>query len=172
MKLVFLIFASIGVLAAQDLPRRFAEDHMVPRWVKQEFVARHMYRDYSVTFQMSPTSISGDFNGDGRKDCAFLIQEKSSMKFGIAIFHARRPQAMRTEVHIVGAGKSLPGLGDNIGWANFWRPYPKGEASGEVERSVLVPILKSDAIHIEKKKKRRGLLLWDGRKYVWHQLKI
>ena len=113
-----------------------------------------------------------DFNGDGLKDCAFLIQEKSSMKFGIAIFHAKRPQVIHSQVFVIGAGKTLPDLGDNIGWANFWRPYPKNEASGEVEKKVLVPILKADAIHIEKKKRRRGLLYWDGRKYVWHKLTI
>ncbi len=172
MKLLLLfLFVSIN-LNAQDLPKLFTENKGIPRWVKQEFVKRHMYRDYSVTFQMSPLYIRGDFNGDGRRDYAFLIQEKSSLKFGIAIFHTKAPQLMHIQtVFVLGAGKALPDLGDDIKWANFWRTYPKNEASGEEDRRVLVPVLRGDAIHIEKRGKKRGLLYWDGRKYVWHKLK-
>ena len=171
MKITFMLLIFTAALTAQDLPKRFIDDKSIPRWVKQEFSSRHMYRDYSITFQMSPSSVRGDFNGDGKKDCAFLIQEKTSLKFGIAMFHAKRPQAIHTEVIVLAAGKTIADLGDNIKWADFWRAYPKNEASGEVEKSVLVPVLKADAIHIEKKGKRRGLLYWNGKKYVWHKLK-
>lgn len=173
MKEALLLLFLSAHLSAQDLPARFTENKSIPVWVKREFVARRMYRDYSITFQMSPAHVRGDFNGDGRKDCAFLIQEKSSLKFGIAIFHTRPPQSMHTQaVFIVGAGKTIAELGDNIQWADFWRAYPKNEASGEPDRSVLVPILKADAIHFEKRGKKRGLLFWNGRKYVWHGLKL
>ncbi len=172
MKLLLLLFLISANLDAQDLPRAFTDNKSIPRWVKQEFVKRRMYRDYSITFQMSPSYARGDFNGDGRRDCAFLIQEKSSLKFGIAIFHTKAPQLMHIQtVFVVGAGKAVPDLGNDIKWANFWRTYPRDEASGEIERSILVPVLKADAIHIEKRGKKRGLLYWTGRKYVWHKLK-
>jgi hypothetical protein len=121
---------------------------------------------------MSPSSIRGDFNGDGRKDYAFLIQENATKKFGFVIFHGRGAQATRTRITVIAAGKTIAELGDNIQWANFWRTYPRDAATGEEESQVLVPILKSDAIHLEQKGKRRGLLYWDGRKYAWHRLKI
>ena len=170
-KMFWVLFLSIN-LYGQDLPRAFTDNALIPRWVKKEFVSRRLYRDYSITFQMSPSFIRGDFNGDKRRDCAFLIQEKSSQKLGIAIFHTTPPQALHTQVvYIIGAGKSIADFGDNIRWANFWRTYPRNEASGDIERRVLVPILKADAIHLEKRGKKRGLLFWNGRKYVWHQLK-
>lgn len=171
MKYLIAVVVFTLTLRAQELPRQFVEDKTIPKWVKQDFSARHMYRDYSITFQMSPSSIRGDFNGDGKKDYAFLIQEKTTLKFGFVIFHAKQPQAIHTVVNVVAAGRTIADLGDNINWANFWRTYPRGEASGEVEKKVLVPVLKADAIHIEKKGKRRGLLYWDGKKYVWHKLK-
>jgi hypothetical protein len=148
------------------------EDKNLPRWVKREFITSHLYRDYSITFQMSPSSIRGDFNGDGRKDYAFLIQENATKKFGFVIFHGRGAQSVHTRITVIAAGKTVAELGDNIQWANFWRTYPRDAAAGDEESQVLVPILKSDAIHVEQKGKRRGLLYWDGRKYVWHKLKI
>jgi len=170
--LPLLTLAARLSLAAQVLPSQFVEDKTIPRWVKREFVTSHLYRSYSITFQMSPSSIRGDFNGDGRKDYAFLVQEKTTRKFGFAIFHGRGAQSLHTRITLIAAGKTIAELGDNIHWANFWRTYPRDAAAGEVESKVLVPILKADAIHIEQKGKRRGLLYWDGRKYMWHRLKI
>ena len=172
---IFIILLTLAVrisLPAQVLPSPFVEDKTLPRWVKREFVSSHLYRNYSITFQMSPSSIRGDFNGDGRKDYAFLVQEKTTTKFGFVIFHGRASQSLHTHITLIAAGKTIAELGDNIHWANFWRTYPRDAAAGEEESKVIVPILKADAIHIEQKGKRRGLLYWDGRKYMWHKLKI
>lgn len=171
-KLLSLLLLLSATLTAQELPKQFVDDRTVPHSVKREFITSHYYKDYSITFQMSPSSIRGDFNGDGRRDYAFLVQEKSTQKFGFVIFHGRGAQSLHSQITLIAAGKTIADLGDNIQWANFWRTYPRNDAQGEVEKKVLVPILKADAIHIEKKGKRRGLLYWDGKKYVWHKLKI
>jgi hypothetical protein len=170
MKTFFLLLLVTIGATAQDLPRTFVENRNIPQWVKKEFVSRKMYRDYSLTFQLSPIYLRGDFNGDGRKDWAILIQEKKTLKFGMAIFHGLRAQAMHIQVTILGADNDLNGVGDDIKWANFWRVYPRDKAIDAEDSSVMVPELKGDAIHIEKKKGKRGLIYWDGKKYTWYRI--
>ena len=81
---ILVIILSLNGARGQVLPREFVENKSIPSWVKREFVARGLDHEYAITFQMSPSYIKGDFNGDGRKDYAFLIQEIRTKKFGIA----------------------------------------------------------------------------------------
>src|SRR6266478_1360819 len=107
MNMPVLSFLVTLFLVAPDQPQGWKFHTSTPKWVRREFGAHHMEREYVFTYQMYPSFLQGDFNGDGRADVAVLLQEKSTGKFGIGIFHARRPQAMYTSITVLGAGHAL-----------------------------------------------------------------
>ena len=57
---------------------------------------------YELVRKPEPSFYVGDFNGDGRSDVALLIEEKATIKIGIAIIEGKEKK-----IKIVGAGNSL-----------------------------------------------------------------
>ena len=45
---------------------------------------------------------------------------------------------------------------------------PKAAASGKVGKAV--PLMKGDALHVEKSESASALIYWNGRRYLWRQL--
>lgn len=140
----------------------------VPRWVRDAFAAKHMDRDYTLMYRLFPHTFRGDFDGDARRDVVVQITQNATKKYGIAIFHAKRPQALFVNVTIVGAGKDFGGAGDNLDWVNLWNIIPRGKLAAMGYRGITDA--EGDLILLEKRGGKRGLVYWDGRHYTWHLL--
>jgi hypothetical protein len=66
---------------------------------------------YAISLSLqSPPYIEGDFDGDGIKDAAVVVEHRSSGKLGVAIVHRGTRR-----VTILGAGMASPGP-DDLGW--------------------------------------------------------
>jgi len=163
---LLLVILSSTTLIAQDGRLIPSPLRKIPKWVRDEFFVKNFDERYSIVFQRSPAYLKGDFNGDGRKDFAIQIEEKSSRKSGIAIFHARKPQAISTAATILGAGKSLGTVGDNFQSMDMWRLITKRNASDFKN----IPDLNGDAMMINKRDAAGGIIFWDGKKYEWQKM--
>jgi hypothetical protein len=163
--LLLLLNCSI-TLNAQDGRLIPSPLRKIPKWVRDEFFAKNFDQRYSLIFLRNPAYLKGDFNGDGRKDFAIQVEEKSSRKSGIAIFHAKAPQVISTTVTILGAGKSIGAGEDNFQSLDMWRLIAKHNPS-DIKN---MPELKGDAILINKRDAGGGLIYWDGKKYTWQKM--
>ena len=142
----------------------------IPKAVRNEFTAQHLDDRYTITYQLYPYYLKGDFNGDERRDIAIPISDKASGKAGIAIFHGKKPQALNTQVVIVSAGKPLGKAGDDIRWVNFWNVDKRKSRSLEMaDKSIQT--LKTDALIVGRRDSTSGMIYWDGKKYAWSKLK-
>ena len=150
------VFAQEGRLIPSPLRK-------VPKWVRNEFTAKNLDQLYTFTFSRHPAYLKGDFNGDGRKDIAIQIQDKKSAKSGIAIFHAKRPQAIGTPVTILGAGKSLGKVGDSFQQMDMWELLKRRDVPGTAD----MRIRDGDAIKLAKRDSVGGFIYWNGKQYAW-----
>ena len=137
----------------------------IPKWVRNEFSAQHLDKKYSMLFGLFPHCLRGDFNGDHRKDACVEIQETASGKLGIAIFHAKRAQALFVPVTVLGAGRPAGRAGDDFKWVEVWSVFDRARA-----QNAKIPDMEGDAIRLEKRRGKSGLLYWDGRRYNWYPL--
>ena len=165
-----LVLLLIGLSTAYPQGGRLIENPLkdIPKWVRNEFSARHLDAHYSILFRLYPHCLRGDFNGDGKRDAAIQIEESSTGKLGIAIFHAKKAQALYVPVTILGAGKTVAQAGDDFKWANLWS-IRRGGGPAEA-RSGAVPQMRGDGLNIGKRGGKSGLIYWDGTKYSWHRL--
>ena len=117
---------------------------------------------YAYEARINPFYLQGDFDGDGRRDTAVLVKEKSSGKHGIGI-------ALRGRKTIfIGAGTELPGSSDDFAWMDAWVVQPKGPvAQGATDEAP--PKLRGDAILAIKTESASGLIWWDGKRFRWYQ---
>jgi hypothetical protein len=138
----------------------------IPRWVRNEFAAKGMNKQFTIIFRLYPYYLRGDFNGDGRRDYAIQVEEKSSGKDGIAIFHTHKAQSLITPVSIIGAGRSLDNLSSDLSWVDIWTKISRNHRAA-VQNLLHI---KGDVIELEKRKGRTGVIYWDGKRYSWKEL--
>ena len=118
---------------------------------------------FSISTHLNPFYIQGDFNGDGKLDCAILVRNRASGKLGVAIVHMGKGN-----VSIIGAGTAFGSGGDDLAWMDAWYAYPRGKVSqGADEDSP--PTLKGDALMLIKTQSASGLAYWGGTHYKWYQ---
>ena len=141
----------------------------IPRWVRSEFAAQQFNQRYEITYQLYPSSLKGDFNGDGKTDVAILVSEKATGKLGIAIIHGKQAQAFKNRIVILGAGKPLGTAGDDFKWMSLWSILKDKKLLSQNERLHL-PQLHGSAIRAQKRDDGPGLIFWGGNKYEWAQL--
>ncbi len=162
--LAFLLFFTVQ-LHAQD--RRLIQNPVrdIPRWVRLEF-EKKMDRDYAITYKLYPHVLTGDFNGDGRKDVVIQITEKRTGKTGFAIFHGKKTQALFVNISIAGAGTRLGTSDDNLTWINLWNciPHEKLSATGY----GILKSAKGDVLVFSDRESRKEMLFWNGKKYEWY----
>jgi hypothetical protein len=136
---------------------------MVPKDVSRAMVSQGLTKAYSFSFHLKPFFLQGDFNGDGKADKAVLIKQTATGKFGIAIIHGGSK-----EVSILGAGKTFGNGGDDFSWMDHWDLFSKSSVGQGVGENA-PPILKGDAIFVEKTESASALIYWDGKQYQWYQ---
>lgn len=141
----------------------------VPKWVRNEFSSRHLDQRYRILYKLYPHVLRADFNGDRKRDVAIQVEENSSGKLGIAIFHVKKAQALYVPVTIVGAGKPAGNSGDDLKWVEVWSLQHRGGSSSA--RKAPMPEMVGEGIRLEKRGGASGLIFWDGKKYSWYTLK-
>lgn len=137
----------------------------IPKWVRTEMAAKGLDERYTVLYRLYPYYLRGDFSGDGKRDAAIQVQEVSSGKVGIAVFHSKKPQAISTPVYILGAGKPVGSAGDDLNWVNVWGTLSKSTVTARLGEGA--PFHLGEAIHIERRDSTGGMFWWDGKKYNW-----
>lgn len=135
----------------------------VPDAVKKALTNGSAGKKYGLSFQIKPSYLKGDFNGDGKADVAVLVKERSTGKSGIAIVHGTTGK-----VSILGAGIGIGNGGDDFEWMDSWKIYPKTRAAHAADETS-VPRLRGDALLVEKSEAASALIYWKGKKYVWSQ---
>jgi len=120
-----------------------AQSSTVPESVAELFKTTGFDKRFDFSTRLEPSYLRGDFDGDGKTDVAILVKQKSSGKIGIAVCHSSTKKIV-----LIGAGTSVGNGGDNFDWMDIWRVTPKAAASGKVGKAV--PLMKGDALHVEK----------------------
>ncbi len=161
-----LLGLAAGALAATPselADRAWLQEQNIPRWVRDVFAAKKLDGKYEFSFHLNPFYLRGDFNGDRIPDVAVLVKEKKSGKSGILIVHGTSKQSF-----ILGAGQGFGNSGDDFSGINIWEVYLKGP----VERGVGMgppPLLKGEALWVERAEAASALIYWDGKAYKWYQ---
>ncbi len=109
-----------------------------------------------------PCSVQGDFDGDKKTDDAILIMDKATQKKGIAFILSNGKPVY------VAAGKAIGNGNDNFDWMDAWHLYKKNNVERGTDEEIS-PVLKGDALLVEKSEAASALIYWDGKKFVWYQ---
>ncbi len=139
------------------------EQQNLPSWALVILEEKGFASTYTLSNRINPYFLHGDFNGDGKLDVAVMIVKKDSGHHGIAIVHAGL-----STVSVVGAGQSIGSGGNDFSWLDAWslsarQPVQPG-ASGKKP-----PVLKGDALLVQKLEAASALIYWDGMAYRWYQ---
>lgn len=117
---------------------------------------------YAILSTINPFYLQGDFDGDGFRDTAVLVQERASGKKGAAIVFTGG------KVRIVGAGQDIGDGTTDLNWMDAWYVEPKGKvAQGTTPETP--PTMKGDGIMAIKTESGSGLIWWDGKRFNWYQ---
>ena len=167
--LLLILFSAVTIHAQQTrlIPNPIRK---IPKWVRTEFVSRHLDDNYAILYKLFPAYLRSDFNGDGRRDVAVQVQDIRSGKIGIAIFHGKYPQAAFVHVDILGAGNRLGSAGDDFKWIDIWRLHSRTAVYSELKET---PPKNSggEAFDLQKRGGKSGYIYWDGKQYRWGEWK-
>ena len=159
--LALLVAAGLAVAASAADRLSFPEEQSLPAWPREAIAASA--RDVVPCSCLNPFYQRGDFDGDGRPDYAVLVRHARTGKRGIAFVH-RGSGA----VHVVGAGNAIGHGGDDFSWMDAWRVFERGPVRRGAGGGA-PPVLRGDALLVEKTESASALLWWDGRGYRWSQ---
>jgi len=112
----------------------------------------------TISGEMNPFYLSGDFDGDGKLD--FAVQVVRSGSKGVLICLSNRKTPL-----LVGAGSSTVWPSSQKWRFDAWSIVPK-----ESTAVSWPPNAKHDAILLDVKETANGLLYWDGTALRWVQL--
>lgn len=109
-----------------------------------------------------PCSIEGDFDGDGLKDRAELI-ETTDHKKGIEVKFANGKKA------VIGAGNKIGNGGVDFLWMDVWSLH-KGKIEKPNKKAAKPPTPKGDSLQVAQEFKSSAIIYWTGSKFDWYQL--
>jgi len=163
--LAFLIIIGLLLIESSISDQEFTwtQGQSLPAWIHHCFKKNKVDEKYSFSSRVNPFYLRGDFNGDHEPDIAVLVNEKSSNKIGIAIFHFGK-----NEVFIVGAGEKCGNGGDNFRWMDAWHVYRKETVYQGMEDNP-PPTLLGEALYVMETESASAIVYWNGEKYAWYQ---
>jgi len=145
----------------------------IPAIFKNAFQNLKLNRKYDINGYLTPAFIQSDFNGDGVRDIAILVIEKSTRKKGFIILHGNS-----TKYFVFGAGTQFGNGSDDYEWAGKWSLYKHDRAydmhSDGPDDSLVVAEaieLKRPGLMVENRKQndsfRGGIIYWNNKEYIW-----
>jgi hypothetical protein len=152
-------------LSAQDFPG----------WGAKYFKDKGLDKIYERKAFLKPAFWEADFDGNGLKDLACLIIEKTTKKEGVMII-----QRGSNNYFVFGAGGKLGNGSDDFKWAGGWKVYKdkivyetlfnkEGDMSGSKKIRLQRPALYIYDIE-DGQSNSGGLIYWNDRQYIWiHQ---
>lgn len=155
-----------------------AQQISMPKWFYQVFSQNRLNEKFEVKNMLKPGYLEADFNGDGIKDIAVMVQEKKNHKIGIVLIHGGTFQYL-----VFGAGNPMGKVEfsetDNLKWMNGWKVYSdkiayqtkfnNGEIVGSYKRKLSNNAISLWALE-DGEPVAGGLIVWNGKKYIWiHQ---
>jgi hypothetical protein len=128
-----------------------------PTWCGREFKRHGLQARLQLHEDVTPRYQRGDFDGDGRIDCAVMVQDRKTKDIGVAVFHRRGGKP-----YILGAGQDFGNGGPNWQWLDAWSLVP-GEGIPERKAEG------RDVLYVQKLQSASAYIYWDGSQYVWLQ---
>ena len=126
----------------------------LPTWAESrwsDFAQSHRLRRVE---QVAPSLLVGDFDGDGRRDVAILVEQRDTQKTGIVFLHRGQRGA-----YLVGAGHALGNAGDDFRWMDRWKlGAPTSDAS------------RADRLVVEREGSASGMIDFARGRHRWKQL--
>ena len=117
---------------------------------------------YKVSDHINPFYLQGDFDGDGSRDTAVLIEEQKTGQVGAAIVFKGG------KLRILGAGQDMGEGESDLDWMDAWYVEPKGKVQqGATDGTP--PMLKGDGIMAIKTESASRIIYWDGKGFRWYQ---
>jgi hypothetical protein len=155
LQLWLLLFESIVSLSPCSAQTAAVDEYNIPTEIDK---CIKNSRGLSISGEINPFYVSGDFDGDGRLD--FAVQVVRSDTKGILVCLSSRRIPL-----LVGAGSALVWSSNQKWRFNAWSVVPKDS------KNVSWPAnAKGDAILLDVKEAANGLLYWDGTALRWKQL--
>ena len=138
------------------------EQQNLPQWAASVLGDKTFKASYALSAHLNPYYVQGDFNGDARLDLAVLIVERGTGQHGIAMLHAGATHAI-----IIGAGQAVGNSGKDLNWLDSWSIYSKDTPTRAAAHKP--PLMKGDALFVQKLEAASGLIYWNGARYRWYQ---
>jgi hypothetical protein len=134
----------------------------LPSWARSTVERFESRRRLALSNRLDPDFLEADFNGDGRNDLAVLVSGVENRKDGILIVF--RDQA---KVMLLGAGVPFGNGGDDFSWMDVWSVHPRRP----IERGAgkAPPLLRGDALLVEKSEAASAIVYWNGKAFRWYQ---
>jgi hypothetical protein len=170
------ILHSVAVLGAISLAVAGLTNGMdPPRWaVKQmklsgieTWPGEDSGAPYILSRHLPTYLVQGDFDGDKKTDIAALVRRKTDEKFGIAVL-----LRSGTKAKIMGAGSRFGNGGDDFRWMDAWSTRGQDDFPKKARSAWKGPPPKSkrDGLVVVRRGSARGLIVYDGSKFVWYPL--
>lgn len=119
---------------------------------------------YAISMGLqAPPYISGDFDGDGVRDDAVLVEHRLNGKLGIAVVHRGT-----RKVTVLAAGSGSPGP-DDLDGIRQWDTYIKGTTPTYVNPYRPNTALLGDALWIALSDSTIGFYIWTGTGFTYER---
>ncbi|UYL07750.1 hypothetical protein B9G69_011905 [Bdellovibrio sp. SKB1291214] len=119
--------------------------------------------DYKSHCFTQPCFIEGDFDGDGMKDRAELVEadHKKGIEFTL---HSGKTV-------VVGAGNKIGKGREDFLWMDKWELHKKEtKIEKPNKKAAKPPTPKGDSLLVAQEWKSSAIIYWNGKKFDWYQL--
>ncbi len=121
---------------------------------------------YAISLSLQfPPYLEGDFDGDGVRDAAVLIEHRATGKLGAAIVHRGAQR-----VTILGAGQRLVGP-DDLGWVDSWDVFGRDATIHLTIHDRPNNRLVADALWVGKRDSTSAFYTWTGKGFAYEEHK-
>jgi hypothetical protein len=143
----FLILCLAGVAPAAEIPDAIAA------------CLAKAGAGYEVSRKVTPSYLQGDFDGDGKPDCAVIVTRGRAQ--GVAVCRANGAPPV-----VLGAGAPFNDMKD-LDFTS-WQVHGKNRRVARGFGAGRAPALLGDALLLEWES-ASAIVYWSGRRFLWYQ---